>query len=1540
MNAPRSQRVVIPWISKSIKHRRRFRACASDVPPHPAPIRRMFNAPIQFMKIRYAVGIVATITAMLSAFGDSTAFEVRAQGVAADRAALEALYDATDGDNWADNTNWKSSEALGQWFGVDTDDDGRVVSINLQENNLNGTIPAAIGDLENLEDLHLWVNSLSGSLPAEIGDLANLTSLDLGENSLSGSIPSQLGNATNLEFLDIWNNSLSGSIPTTLGNLTNLRMLSFADNSLTGSIPSQLGDIAELRTLSLWGNSLTGSIPSDLADLENLEYLSLGGNSLSGSIPSDLADLQNLKSMHLADNLLSGSIPTELMDLSNLEELDLDTNSLTGTIPSQLGDLTNLTSLDLSANSLTGSIPSELGSLTLLEHLSLHSNSFSGSIPTGIWGFTNLNHLDLSENAFSGSLPTEIGQLQNLTFLALQMNSLSGTLPSQLGNLQNLTSLDLANNSFSGFIPTELGNLSNLEFLWMDGNSFTGSIPSQLGGLSNLHTLTLFSNSLSGTIPSELANLKQLHTIGLSNNSLSGSIPRELGALTNLEALSLWNNSLIGSIPPELANLQKLRDLWLDNNSLAGTVPQQFGNLANLETLHLHSNQLSGQIPPQLGNLTKLRNLWLADNSFEGPIPADIGDLQNLEILWLNDNSLSGPIPVELQNLSGLNAPHEDGLSRLSLHNNPGLCTPADIQPWLTGLNNDIPLCDGLKAALAQRFAPILRMHPDEIVYPRTVNVMIDDSVLRDSRGNQLRNQPNTLTVDYLSQFNQNSHGNYYLDFLDVTPPFWIGEVLAANTPGFGPVEIYGSYDTAESRISQDQYDVTVYVDVELQTDYGALANQLVPNIEYDQLMLRYWMFYPLDRNHEGDWEFVQLEFDALGETDQSILLSRILGNNIAPSRVVYAAHGIPDFECVNSSRQLTRRDEHPEVYVARGSHASYYQAATTNFGLTVSDLDGFLDDTSADGDELLPTGLLPQLGENQSEYVLSVISTESSPWFRFAGKWGEQIERRIGPSETLALGHSSGPIGPFSGPLRQHFFRSSPLIAGAISDESQVYNCGSTGTITPFQIRPIGKRSVTVDKDPNVPAQTRVEFSWPAIDKLAAGEEDLEIDFSSIPVTSTSPDIETLIVIAEDSDLEVLSVIDITLSESLRRREATVCIPPPAGFVGEFQVFHYDEEEGDWVPLETFIDEQDGSICALTTSFSLFALVGERQLGFAGSHIPPARYVSHIQPSITSVTLSPADTVRLSTNIFGQQDILDNSLAENLAFEWDLDGTIIESDGHEIEFTAPESPGRYTVTATLPDTECNAKHGSCSAEFNIRVRRPRSIDTTVDITEPVNPAGQIPIVIPGADGTQHAVFTPVEGGSVKSGSCTFEAPSGAINDNEFIGIAVQTTDDPTQLTPVDDPRFVTHDSQCNLSAVDNAGTNIADYRLRVAGDVCIPLPDEYRSNAFDIRLLSVDNGQTQILATRVIINDPGIPLKLCGKLSTLPNTVAAALPANLAPKIPTPETDSDEITIPDTGPSAIPPMAMWFILVLGIALLVFVTTVKLKNHNFRRSRR
>ena len=69
-----------------------------------------------------------------------------AQGtVATDRAALVALYDATGGANWTNSTNWKSTEALSEWFGVSTDADGRVTELSLWGNQLSGEIPRSWG---------------------------------------------------------------------------------------------------------------------------------------------------------------------------------------------------------------------------------------------------------------------------------------------------------------------------------------------------------------------------------------------------------------------------------------------------------------------------------------------------------------------------------------------------------------------------------------------------------------------------------------------------------------------------------------------------------------------------------------------------------------------------------------------------------------------------------------------------------------------------------------------------------------------------------------------------------------------------------------------------------------------------------------------------------------------------------------------------------------------------------------------------------------------------------------------------------------------------------------------------------------------------------------------------------------------------------------------------------------------------------------------------------------------------------------------------
>ena len=103
-----------------------------------------------------------------------------ALGPSTDRAALVALYNATNGANWTNSANWGSDEPLGEWHGVTTDDDGRVTHLHLWENNLVGTIPSELGQLSSLTSLELQINKLvGGPIPAELGNLSNLTVLKI-----------------------------------------------------------------------------------------------------------------------------------------------------------------------------------------------------------------------------------------------------------------------------------------------------------------------------------------------------------------------------------------------------------------------------------------------------------------------------------------------------------------------------------------------------------------------------------------------------------------------------------------------------------------------------------------------------------------------------------------------------------------------------------------------------------------------------------------------------------------------------------------------------------------------------------------------------------------------------------------------------------------------------------------------------------------------------------------------------------------------------------------------------------------------------------------------------------------------------------------------------------------------------------------------------------------------------------------------------------------------------------------------------------------
>ena len=249
----------------------------------------------------------------------------------ADREILETVYETLGGSDWTSSGNWLTNRPLGDWYGVEVDDQGRVTGLSLTYNRISGWIPPELGSLQHLVRLNLGGSNsdLAGVIPAELGDLANLESLSLWGSNLEGVIPAELGRLRNLTWLYLSDNQLSGTVPEQLASLSNLRGLSLSGNALTGPIPAQLGILHRLQRLVLDRNGLVGSLPAELGGLSGLRELHVGHNELHGTVPVEFRGLTSLRELSLSGNAdMSGALPAALAALNSLETLAADGTGL------------------------------------------------------------------------------------------------------------------------------------------------------------------------------------------------------------------------------------------------------------------------------------------------------------------------------------------------------------------------------------------------------------------------------------------------------------------------------------------------------------------------------------------------------------------------------------------------------------------------------------------------------------------------------------------------------------------------------------------------------------------------------------------------------------------------------------------------------------------------------------------------------------------------------------------------------------------------------------------------------------------------------------------------------------------------------------------------------------------------------------------------------------------------------------------------------------------------------------------------------------
>jgi|GEM_PF-3140027 len=130
---------------------------------------------------------------------------------------LKLLVDQTDGENWTKRWDFTTDKLISaNWSGV-VFLKNRVVSIDLHQNNLNGSMPAELFNLAFLKTLYLNNNKLSGSLTVLADTLKkrnyicdSLIQLNLSFNALSGEIATFANHFPKLRTLNLQSNKLTG----------------------------------------------------------------------------------------------------------------------------------------------------------------------------------------------------------------------------------------------------------------------------------------------------------------------------------------------------------------------------------------------------------------------------------------------------------------------------------------------------------------------------------------------------------------------------------------------------------------------------------------------------------------------------------------------------------------------------------------------------------------------------------------------------------------------------------------------------------------------------------------------------------------------------------------------------------------------------------------------------------------------------------------------------------------------------------------------------------------------------------------------------------------------------------------------------------------------------------------------------------------------------------------------------------------------------------------------------------------------------------
>ena len=372
-----------------------------------------------------------------------------------------------------------------------------------------------------------------------------VTRIQIGRLNLQGTLPATLHNLTQLQQLELQYNNISGPIPS-LNGLTNLRVF-IASNNRFSAVPADFfAGMPQLQAVEIDNNPFEPwEIPQTLRNASVLQNFSANSANVRGTLPDFFNSevFPSLTLLHLAINNLEGTLPLSFSG-SQIQSLWLNgqksVNRLGGSV-AVLQNMTLLTEVWLHSNAFTGPLP-DLSGLKSLQVLSLRDNRFTGPVPASLVGLKTLEVVNLTNNLFQGPMPVFGNGVEVDNDKDSNSFCLSGP-----GDCDPRVQVLLSVVGLMGY-PQRFGDS------WKGNDPCAGWIGISCGD-GNITVVNFQKMQLSGEISPDLSKIKSLQRIVLADNNLTGSIPVELTTLPRLSLLNVANNQLYGKVPSFKSNV-------------------------------------------------------------------------------------------------------------------------------------------------------------------------------------------------------------------------------------------------------------------------------------------------------------------------------------------------------------------------------------------------------------------------------------------------------------------------------------------------------------------------------------------------------------------------------------------------------------------------------------------------------------------------------------------------------------------------------------------------------------------------------------------------------------------------------------------------------------------------------------------------------------------------------------------------------------------------------------------------------------------------